>query len=123
MAKPTIKNDPTLPTIVLRLGGVDRHPRYDHNAIVQAEAATGINLLTAMVDDITATKLRGLLWASLLPDDPDLTLEDAGKLINPLNIGTIHSALLASWFGSLSDDEEPKAETPGKPRARRPAKS
>ena len=123
MRKPSIKIDPTLPRVTLILGGVERRPVYDHNAIVQAEAATGINLLTAIVDDITATKLRGLLWASLLKSDPDLTIEEVGSMIHPGNIGTIHSALLSSWFGSLSDPDDVKAKTPGKPQARRRAKS
>ncbi len=123
MRKPDLITDPTLPRVKLILGGVERHPVFDYNAIVQAEAVTGINLLTAIVDDVTATKLRGLLWASLLPESPDITIDAVGKLITPGNIGTIHSALLATWFGSLSETETPKAPTPGKRPARRRAKS
>ena len=123
MRKPDLTTDPTLPKVTLILGGVERHPIYNYNAIVQAEAATGVNLLTAIVSDLSATKLRGLLWAALLPESPDIKIEEVGQLITPFNVETIHSALILAWFGSMSDpDDNPKEPKPGKPRARRRAK-
>jgi hypothetical protein len=98
-------SDPTLPDVELILGGKIYHLAYDFNAIVQAEKATGVNLLSSVVGEITASSLRGLLWASLLKDQPDITLEQAGKLIKPHNIGTVREAIVTAWFGSNPDAE------------------
>jgi hypothetical protein len=99
--------DATLPDVSLILGGVERHLAFDFNAIVLAEKATGVNLLKAIVGDIDATKIRGLLWASLLRENPKLTLDEVGSWIKPRNVATIHQALIAAWFGSI---DEPDAE-------------
>jgi hypothetical protein len=109
--------DPTLPDVILRLGGVDRHLAFDFNAIVQAEKATGINLLKAMFSDITAEHLRGLLWASLLRGNPDITLDEVGSMLNFGNLAEVHAAIVAAWMASVKDDSEEKPASP-KPKAR-----
>lgn len=105
--------DPTLPDVTLILGGVQRHLVFDFNAIVLAEKHTGVNLLHAIVTDINATNLRGLLWASLLKESPKLTIEEVGSMVNPRNMSTIHSALITAWFGSVQDDESKDTEHTG----------
>jgi hypothetical protein len=90
--------DPTLPDVVLKLGGVERHLVYDYNAIVHAEKLTGVQLLTAIIADIDATKLRGLLWAALIRENPALTLDEVGAMITPHNMVVVHQALIAAWY-------------------------
>lgn len=97
--------DPTLPDVELVLGGETYALAYDFNNVVQAEKSTGVNLLTSVVGEITAQSLRGLLWASLLKDRPDITIEAVGKLIRPTNIVTIREAVVSCWFGSVPDTE------------------
>lgn len=104
--------DPTLPNVDLTVGGTTYHLAYDFNAIVQAEKETGVNLLTAVVGEINAQSLRGLLWASLLKDNPELTLDQVGGFIKPTNIATIRQAIVTCWFGSVPD------EKPGEDQAR-----
>lgn len=111
--------DPTLPDVVLTLGGVDRHLVYDHNAIVVAEKLTGINLFKSILGDVDATQLRALLFASLIHEDPDLTLEDVGGMIRPYNVGTIHSAILAAWLGSVvGEDKESEPASKSKKKTK-----
>jgi len=101
--------DPTLPDVELILGGDTYHLAYDFNAVVQAEKVCGVNLLTAVVGEITAQSLRGLLWASLLKDRPDITIGEVGGLIRPTNIVTIREAVVSCWFGSVPDVEPGEA--------------
>jgi hypothetical protein len=100
--------DPALPDVPVILGGVERTLCFDYNAIVVAEKATGINLLKGMVSEVSATSLRGLLWAALLRDSPEMTVEEAGALITPRNVKAIHYALNRAWFHSVRADEENK---------------
>lgn len=98
--------DPTLPDVELTLGGKAYHLAFDFNAIVMAEKATGTNLLSALVTDINATNLRGLLWAALLKENPKLTIDEVGAMITPAKMGTINNAIVTAWFGSVKDDSE-----------------
>lgn len=108
--------DPTLPDVPIILGGVERKLCFDYNAIVLAEKATGINLLAGMVSAKDASTLRGLLWAALSRDNPDMTLEQAGALITPRNIPAIHFALNQAWFGSVKGEEtKPTGEAEAQP--------
>lgn len=106
--------DPTLPNVELVLNGATFQLSYDHNAIAQAEAVTGHNLLEAAYYIPTATILRGMLWASVLKAHPEVTIEEVGAWINPRNFRVIREALLAAWFGSVPDQKEGEAgETEG----------
>ncbi len=104
--------DPTLPDVELTLQGKTYHLAYDFNAICQANNATGINLLDSILGDITAISLRGLLWAALLPDNPEMTIEEAGKLIMLRDIKAVREAVVTAWFASLPEVK------PGEAKAR-----
>jgi len=106
--------DPTLPDVELILSGETYHLAYDFNALVQAAEVTGVNLLTSVMGEITPQSLRGLLWASLLKDQPDITIEEVGALIRPHNIATIRQAIVTAWFGSMPD----AGREPGEAKAR-----
>lgn len=97
--------DPTLPDVELVLGGQTFKLCFDFNAVVHAEKITGVNLLTSIVEDITATSLRGLLYAAVLRDQPDVTIEHVGSLISPTNIGAVRTAIVTAWFGSIKSAE------------------
>ena len=114
--------DPTLPDVTLILGGVERHLVFDFNAIVQAEKVTGVNMLRASIDSLSAESLRGLLWASLLKENPTLTLDQVGGLITMANATIIYKAIVTAWFGSVHDaDDVSEDETPGEDLAQTPA--
>ena len=78
------------PHIVVSL---DRKRRlsFDMNAIAEAETALQCSILGGGADNVFAQMkagkgnirfLRGLLWAGLLFDNSDLTIQDAGNLIS-----------------------------------------
>lgn len=100
--------DPTLPDVELVVNGKTYKLAFDFNAICVAEKQTGVNLLTSIVDEITANSLRGLLFAALLKDQPDMTIEHAGALITPSNMGAVRTAVVTAWFGSVQSTEEGK---------------
>lgn len=108
--------DPTLPDVALVLNGKTHHLAFDFNAIVLAEKATGINLLRSIVNEISATNLRALLWAALLKENPKLTVEEVGTWITMRNAATIHNALITAWFGSIEEPKETEA-APGEDEA------
>jgi hypothetical protein len=109
--------DPTLPDVSLIIAGVERHLCFDFNAIVLTEKVTGINILKAALDsDINATNIRGLLWASLVKENPDLTIEEVGSWITMHNLFNVKNALTLAWLGSVTEDEESESEK-GKPEA------
>jgi hypothetical protein len=116
MANTSVANtpglDPVLPDVILRLGGVDRHLVFDFNAIVQAEKASGLNLLKAMFSDMTAEHLRGLLWAAMLRETPTITIDEVGSMITFLNMGEIHAAIVAAWMASVRDADKDDPPSP-----------
>lgn len=109
--------DPLLPEVSIVLGGVERKLCFDYNAIVLAEKFTGVNLLEGIVGQVNATNLRGLLWAALKRDCPDLTLEDLGRMIRPHNLGVIHQALQTAWFGSIEEVKDEASDATGEAEA------
>ena len=54
--------------------------QFDLNALCEIEDKLGIDLKDLPEVDVNARTLRVLLWAGLLSDDPDITLETAGHL-------------------------------------------
>jgi hypothetical protein len=99
-----------------------RKLRFDMNAIAEAETVLQVSILGGGSDNVFAQMkagkgnirfLRGLLWAGLLWEDPELTLQQAGNLL--LNIERIEEATdgvkkgLELFFQSLG---KPKALEP-----------
>lgn len=99
----------TPPNVTLILGGVERALSFDFNTLVKAESHSESNLLQALASQPNASDLRALLWAAMLPKNPALTIEQAGALITPANVGTIYRAIVAAFFGT---DNTAGAETP-----------
>lgn len=112
--------DPTLPDVSLILGGKERKLCFDFNAICLATQSTGINLMRAMVSGFDAPSLRGLLWASLVRDEPELTLDQVGALIQARNIPIIQKALMTAWFASVDDGEPAEGKPAGEAKAQAP---
>lgn len=102
----TLGLDPTLPDVVLKIGGKERHLAFDYRAIIMAEKVAGINLLSETFENISFTSIAGLLYAALLKDDPSLTLEEVGSWIHFSNAPVIYQAILAAWLGSVPKAEE-----------------
>ncbi|HXI88453.1 MAG TPA: hypothetical protein VNH18_14675 [Bryobacteraceae bacterium] len=87
---------------------------YDFNAICDAEAVTGCNLLQAQIrlKNLSATEVRGLLYACLKPAYPAVLLSEAGDLLSR-DLETVSGAL-AEALGIVKSEnipDEAPAET------------
>lgn len=60
----------------------ERTLRFDMNAMVDFEQATGENVLKMNWQAMSLTNLRALLWACLHGEDKALTLEGAGTILS-----------------------------------------
>ena len=92
--------DPTLPQVTLTIGGKDRSLAFDYRAMCVVEKLTGVNLLQDSVE-ANFTLLGAMLFAALLHDDPELTLDEVGSWIHFKNAPVVYQALMSAWWGSL----------------------
>lgn len=94
---------------------------FDFNALAEAEAATGHDLLLkhpgAILQNLTAAGLRGLLKATLSARHPEITAAAAGAMIRPDTMTPICEAICEAWILSM-----PKQERSGR-RQRKPPES
>jgi len=111
--------DPTLPNVPLELNGKVYHLAFSFNAMAKVEELTGLKLLNAIeFNDLSVTQYRALLFSALLTENPDITLEEVGNLINLKTLAPITVALVHAWTGSqpevvaLGKDENPPVEQP-----------
>jgi hypothetical protein len=112
--------DPTLPKVPLELAGKKHFLCFDFNAIATAEQLTGLNLIRALrSDEWSALQLRALLYSALLKLQPDVTLEDAGALINIKTMAKVTNAIVEAFTESHPEPEkgekaeaDPNVETP-----------
>ena len=82
-----------------------RHFLYDLNAMIRFEEVTGKNTLQGLSPaDLSAKDFRALIWACLLHEDKELTLEQVGAMF--------HSGNMDQMIGRLTDALE--AATPEK---------
>ena len=100
-----------MPDVTIILGGQERHLCFDYNADSWVEKKTGLNLLDGPAGSQSAASLRAILWASLVKENPDLTIDEVGGWIGTRNAPGIYAALLSCWYGSKDDGEAPKART------------
>jgi hypothetical protein len=110
--------DPTLPKVELKLGNETFFLCFTFAAIAQAEAklrALGmqINMLHALdLSSMDATRIVPLLYAALATHQPDLSFEDAAKLVTLKNLGSIFGGIARAYEASLAEPsagEGPKA--------------
>ena len=100
--------DPTIQFAKLIIDDTEYSLCYSFNAIAEAEAASGTNLLRGLESlvDLSAIQLRGLLYAALLVSKPETTIEDAAKLIRLDTIGPITSALAQAYTLSMPSSKK-----------------
>lgn len=104
--------DPIAESVPLEIDGVTWRLRYDFNAIAEAEAATGQNLLlgmsVAIINAMTAATIRALLFAALRPLHPQATLLDAGALIRLDTLKEIQEALKETYLLAMPEKKRPE---------------
>lgn len=104
---------PVLPRVPLTLNSKEYHLVFSFNALARMEQLTGLNAFgTFDFSNLTATNLRAMLFATLLTENPDITLEETGELIQPGDVGAIYEALLKAWVGSQPEKKDNKENPP-----------
>ena len=94
----------------------ERFMVFDFNALSLAEGVTGKNYMQAEVWQAPSfSDLRALIYGGLKQDDPKLTVEDVGAMLNLGNIEEItkqlEEARQANW--PEPDEAEPTEEKEG----------
>jgi hypothetical protein len=103
--------DPTIRFAPLELGGVTYQLAYDFNAIAEAEFLARCNLLSGLesLQSLTAAQFRGLFYAALSPAHPEITVQEAGRMIT-LEDGVrlkIANAIAKAYKLSMPDKKDP----------------
>lgn len=95
----------------IELGGKTRRLAYDLNALCALEDHGGI-------DQTGSPKgLRAMLWAGLLHEEPDLSLDDVGRLVTLDRIEEIATAVGEAMSRDMPSPGQAKgAEPKARPR-------
>ena len=94
----------------------ERHLRLTLKGMLEFEKMTGVNLLKGF--DFNKLKLEDsarLLWASLIHEDKELTLDDVLYMVDVSNLTIVMEALIDCINQSapkVEGDSHPLAETP-----------
>lgn len=90
----------------------ERELRFDMNAQVMFEDATGENTLDTAFwkKKMTAKTTRALIWACLVHEDPALTLTQVGRMLTPKNSELVSTALNRALTESSPEAEKEDAE-------------
>lgn len=84
-----------------------RHLKFDLNSLCVLEEKFG-NIEKALqeLERGVMRAVRVILWAGLCHEDPDLTEEDVGKLVNIDNLDMVGIALLKALGEGVEQGEE-----------------
>jgi len=106
MAKKAI--DPTIRFEFLTLNGVEYKLCYTFNALAEAEAQTGGNVLQCFgkLNNLSAIELRSLFHAALLTAHPEITAEHAGALIGFNDLPKVVAAIAKAFELSMPDEKK-----------------
>lgn len=105
---------PKVQTITLR-DGVERELRFTLNAMAELEDKYGsVDKAFEQLENNSFKAVRFILWAGLIDNDPTLTEQKVGSLIDMNDLGELMKTLTASMN---ADMPEPEEATPGMPVA------
>ena len=104
----------------------ERTLRFDFNAMRSYEKATGHNMLSKGIRDhlkeINVDGMTTLLWAALVHEDKDLTVDAVGAMLSLGDAGRVFGALTEAFVEAMPKVEEPADPTPA-PTTSPPKKS
>lgn len=75
------------------------------NAYCLAEEITGRNYMKS-IEDLSFKDIRALLFAGLKHEDPNLTIENVGEMIDVNNLSVVSDALSAAFVTSMPAPED-----------------
>ena len=91
------------------------------NALCKAEEVTGMSFLVGEPAFSSMRVMRALVWAGLLHEDPSLTIEKAGDLIEGVGADKVLGAIMDAYTRAMPDfkPEEDDAEASDPPNPQR----
>ncbi len=88
----------------------ERTIRFDLNAMCSYEEVTGKNIFANALNSLSAQEVRAMLWACLISEDPDLTLEYVGSLVDLENMAQVAEKLNEAFTIAMPDNEAKEAK-------------
>jgi hypothetical protein len=82
-----------------------RHIRYTMNALAEIEDRLGVPLSEMKDVKMTIKNVRVILWAGLIHEDKDLTLEEVGEMVDLGNFEEVQTKV-AEAFGATQGKNE-----------------
>jgi hypothetical protein len=110
--------DPTLPKVELTLSGKKYYLCFTFEALALAESefrkqGIKVNLIEALdLSSLDASRVVPLLFAALITHDPELTIEQAAKLVKLRNLPKIFEAIVQAYAASLAEPDKDANEAP-----------
>jgi hypothetical protein len=100
------------PIVPIELGGKTRHLKFDFNAMVAYEEATGKNFLEMSKITVSAKNLRAWLYACLVQEDRSLTIDEVGGWIDLENMAGIADKLTEALQAAMPEKGDKKEAAP-----------
>lgn len=92
--------------VKIKLGGKERSLVFTLNALDEYEELTGRNALQENIfQNISAKETKALLYAVIKQDDPDITIDDIGKMVSVSNFEEVLTALAKAYNVDTPDSK------------------
>jgi hypothetical protein len=105
------------PVISIELGGKERHLIFNFGAMVAFEEATGKNLfeekvLNKIINPISPTNLRALIWSMLHHEDRSITIDDVTGWITIENMKECGIKVVKALLAAMPQKGAEKEKSP-----------
>jgi len=105
--------DKAIPYVDFEIGGKTRRLLFSWEAICRYEIETGKSVLVpGAMENLRGYDWTVLLWASLLHDDPKLTLKEVTGWVTFENVSPVINAVTDAMLKARAPDEK-KTDDPG----------
>jgi hypothetical protein len=105
------------PAVSIEIGGKERHLVFNFGAMIAFEEATGKNLfeegvINKIINPLTPSNLRALIWAMLRHEDKSITLDDVTGWINMENMKDCGIKMIQALIAAMPRETEGKKNRP-----------
>ena len=98
------------PELKIVVGGKERTLKYNLYSFCRLDEECGVNILNGdFMSAIRPRGLIGLLWAGLITDDPELTLDDLARDVDMNELMRLPDLVNAALLNSMPDEEKKRA--------------
>lgn len=101
-------------TVEFPVGGGKWPLIFTYRALFLAKDITGVDMLSANLSNLSASLMRGMIFAAITCTGAACSLDDVGKSIRRLGSDKTKMLLVSGWMASMC---EPDIKAPGEPEA------